>query len=125
MFGKCNFVRTCNSVNSATTPRNRVMLEKANSHSTGQEIPSLLRFITVLTTAHQYSLYVARLIQSVSYQPISLRSILILSFKLSLPFTFLDRNVVCILSSHACYMSRESHPPDLIIVIIFCEKYEV
>jgi len=62
---------------------------ESNSHSACQEIPHFYgnrRLITVFTRAQHWSLFWARQIQSTPFHPISIKSILILSFHLRLGF---------------------------------------
>jgi hypothetical protein len=71
----------------------------------------------VFTTARQWSLSWARWIQSTPSHPISLRSILILSFHLCLRLsngvfpTGFPKILGTSHNFHACYMPRPSQPP--------------
>jgi hypothetical protein len=73
----------------------------------------------VFATTRHWSLSCAKCIQFAPTHPVSLRSILILSYNLRLglpsglfPFRFSDQNFLCISHlSHACYMPRSCHSP--------------
>jgi hypothetical protein len=70
------------------TPRGRIILEKLAAEDISQHLYGTWRFITVFTRARRWSLFWMRWIQSSSTShPISLKSILILSFHLCLGLT--------------------------------------
>jgi hypothetical protein len=93
-----------------TTSMNQSPSWEANScHLASQEIPTFYgthRFITVFTRAYHWSLSCTKCIQSTPSHPISLRSILILSFNLHLGFPI---KILYAFLFHACYMSCTSH----------------
>jgi hypothetical protein len=91
---------------------------KANSHSVKFHASyGTRRFITVLRTVRHLASSWARCIQSTPSHPSSLRSILTLSFHLHLdlksnliPSDFPNKILYALFISHACYISRPSHP---------------
>jgi hypothetical protein len=109
---------------------------EANSRSASQEIPTNFygtrRFITVFTRPYHRSLSEARWIQSTPSKPISLRSILILSYHISLvlPSGLFPSWLIPtkILNSFLIYPMRATCPAlrillDLII-LMFGEEYK-
>jgi hypothetical protein len=101
------------------TPRSRVL----DKTTVAQQVKKLSafygtrRFITVLTTARQWSLSWARCIHCTPSHPIFLRSIPILSshLRLGLPsglsLQVFQPKYWISQFSHVCYMLRQSHPP--------------
>jgi hypothetical protein len=94
---------------------------EANNHSV-QQFPAFYgtrRFITVLTTAHYWSLSWARWIQSTLFRPISLRSILISSchLRLSLPSDLFPSGFPTkILYAFLIYPMPPTYPVHLIVL---------
>jgi len=93
------------------------------SHSATQEFPPFngtRRFITVFTRDRHWSFRILSPTHPIHNFPLCFpknHSSIILpstptSYEWSLPFMFPEQNFVCISHlSHACYMSRPSHPP--------------
>jgi hypothetical protein len=104
---------------------NRVHLEKLKVTQVPNKSPTFYgsrRFITVFTKV-QHVPILTRCLQSTTFHPISLRSILILSshLRLGLPSFFslqVFRPKFCTHFSHACYVPRKS-PYFISVVTIF------
>jgi hypothetical protein len=112
----------------------RAILEEADSHSAGKEIPSFLRYTNVHYLVHKnppldpilsqmnpfylitcfFRFHINIILPATSTSP-----------KLPLPFSFLQSKVrMHFYHPHTYYMSCPSHSPRLITLIIFGEEYK-
>jgi hypothetical protein len=133
----CNIEHLCNKIiGILTEPCNRVLLEKLTVRSAKQEIYyfyGLRRFITVFTTARHWPISWDLWKQSTTSHPIVLTFILILSIHLCLgllnglsPWGVPTKILYAFLIPLMC-ATYPAHfiPLDLIILMLFGEKYKL
>jgi hypothetical protein len=117
------------------TPHNKVLLKRLTVTQLVKRVSTFYqtyRFITMFTTASQWTLSWARWIQYTSSYTVSLRSTLILSYHLCLglpsglfPPSEFPTKILSSHLSHVCYMNHPSHPPGITALIISCKEYKL